>query len=282
MLAAGLDPAAQAGGIGATAYYGALPIAALALIHSLDRTASSALEALRPDLDMDEAEIAVAHHELTVAPARPAWLIALFSVVITTLGYVSDPVGSGIAGYSARGAGVPLVLGEPDHGDLPRAHLPHRAPASADRPNPRAGPRGSTSSTRRGCMRCPGSRRGRRSGSSSCWRQACSCCRRPPGSRTGSSRWAWYASAVAIATAAFFLPLWGMHGRLVAEKRPAAGRGRGAAQAAARAAQRRHRHRRSRACRRAQQDDRQHRSSSARSLRSCQPGHGPRAPCEAS
>jgi hypothetical protein len=86
--------------LGAVLYYGALPFAALALIHSLDRTAIRAVEVLRPDLAMDDAEVSLARHQLTIAPARPALLIAVFAFVITPLGFLSDPVGAGIVGYS--------------------------------------------------------------------------------------------------------------------------------------------------------------------------------------
>lgn len=100
VLATQSDATTAGSPLGAVLYYGALPFAALALIHSLDRTVSNAVEVLRPDLQMNDAEIAVALHRLTVAPARPAALIAVFALVVTPLGYVSDPVGAGIAGYS--------------------------------------------------------------------------------------------------------------------------------------------------------------------------------------
>ncbi|MEW5992135.1 MAG: hypothetical protein AB1736_12420 [Chloroflexota bacterium] len=85
----------------ANAYYGLLPFAILALIHSLDRTAGGALRALRAHLDMDDAEVAETHHRLTVIPATPTAILALVSFgALTPLGYVMDPVGSGIVDYA--------------------------------------------------------------------------------------------------------------------------------------------------------------------------------------
>jgi hypothetical protein len=217
VVAAEFDPAMQANGIGSAMYYGALPIAALALIHSLDRTASGALETLRPDLDMDEREIAQARHQLTVAPARAAWLIALFSVVITTLGYVSDPVGTGISGYSPAAlafrwfwesliTAIFLVLVYHTVRQLrliARIHERVRRVDVFDQGRLYAMSR-VTSRTAIGLVVL----------------LAPSLFLLP--AAAGVSYWVitvgWYASAVAIATAAFFLPLWGMHGRLVAEK----------------------------------------------------------------
>jgi hypothetical protein len=87
------------------AYYSALPFGILGLIHGLDRVASQALAAIRPLLQMDDDEIAVAHHRLTVIPARPAILLTAFGYVSAAVGYVLDPVGSGIVGMT------PLTLG---------------------------------------------------------------------------------------------------------------------------------------------------------------------------
>lgn len=86
-------------------YYGALPFAALGLIHSLDRTAGQALRDLRPVLEASDRDVALIHHELTVAPRRPAAVLALIAFVITPTGYILDPVAAGIVGYS------PVLLG---------------------------------------------------------------------------------------------------------------------------------------------------------------------------
>lgn len=89
-------------GIVGIAYYGALPFAILGLIHRLDRAAGQALRSVRPLLQMDETGVAGMHYQLTVVPARPAALLALAAIVVTQLGYVMDPVGSGIVGLSTE------------------------------------------------------------------------------------------------------------------------------------------------------------------------------------
>lgn len=86
-------------------YYGALPFAALGLIHRLDRTAGEALRDLRPILEASDSEIRGIHHELTVVPRRPAAVLALIAFAITPIGYILDPAGAGIVGYS------PALLG---------------------------------------------------------------------------------------------------------------------------------------------------------------------------
>jgi hypothetical protein len=87
-------------------YYGALPFAVLGLIGSLDRTAGRALATLRPLLRLSDAELADARRNLTVAPARPALLITIFAVAVTPVGYILDPVGSGVVGYGPLGLGA--------------------------------------------------------------------------------------------------------------------------------------------------------------------------------
>ncbi|MBF8290093.1 MAG: hypothetical protein HW391_1061 [Chloroflexi bacterium] len=85
--------------VGGALYYGALPFAVIALIHSLDRTASSALGVLRPVLAMDDAEISETHHQMTVAPARPAMIVTLIAAIVGPVTYALDPIGSQIVGY---------------------------------------------------------------------------------------------------------------------------------------------------------------------------------------
>jgi hypothetical protein len=98
-----LEPSAPALDPIPIVYYGALPFAVLWLIANLDRTASRALAALRPLLRLSDDEIGEARRTLTKVPARPALAITVFSALITPVGYVVDPVGSGVAGYSIVG-----------------------------------------------------------------------------------------------------------------------------------------------------------------------------------
>ena len=115
VMAAGLSATTPVSGPGADlalfsiAYYGALPFGILALIHGLDRVASEALTTLRPLLRMDDAEVAIAHHRLTVIPARPAIVLTVVGYLAAGLGYVLDPVGSGIVGFSPLSLGVRWV-----------------------------------------------------------------------------------------------------------------------------------------------------------------------------
>lgn len=204
--------------VASTAYYGALPFAVLALIHSLDRTASGALHALRRHLEMDDGEVSDALHQLTVAPARPAALIALFSALVTPLGYAMDPVGAGIVGYSPQGlvfrwfweslvTSVFLVLVYHTIRQLRLIGRIHEQVREVDvfDQGPLYAMSKVTSRTAIGLviLLVP------------------SLFLLP--SEAGVSYLvisaAWYGMAVVIAAAAFFLPLWGMHDRLAAEKR---------------------------------------------------------------
>lgn len=79
-------------------YYGALPSAIFFLIHHLDGTTADAIRSLRPLLTMQDAEVDDLGYRLTVIPARPALIATVISLILGPLGYISDPVGSGIAG----------------------------------------------------------------------------------------------------------------------------------------------------------------------------------------
>lgn len=85
----------------ALVYYAALPFGTLALIHRLDGLASHALAGVRPILRATDLEFAKMHRELTVAPARPAWIITGAAYFVTIAGFIADPSGSGLTGYSA-------------------------------------------------------------------------------------------------------------------------------------------------------------------------------------
>lgn len=87
----------------AITYYGALPCAVLWLMHSLDRTAGRALSTVGPLLQMDDAESAAMHYRLTIAPARPSALLALFAFALTPVGYILDPAASGVVGLTGQG-----------------------------------------------------------------------------------------------------------------------------------------------------------------------------------
>lgn len=216
--AGALEPSMLGDATFAGLYYGALPLATVALIHSLDRTVGGAMNVLRPDLDMDDAEVAVALREMTVAPARPAAAIVLASVALVILSFVSDPVGAGIEGYAPAGvaflvfwesliAAIFLVLIYHTVRQLrliARIHRRVRRIDAFDQSRLYAMSR-VTSRTAIGLVLL----------------LAPSLFLLP--TDAGASTWiitgSWYAFSVSIAAAAFFAPLWGMHERLVAEKR---------------------------------------------------------------
>ncbi len=86
--------------LGSAVYYGALPGGVLYLIHRLDRTAGEAFSALRPNLSVGDAEAARLARQLTVVPARTALIVTAIAIALGPVGYITDPVGSGIAGLS--------------------------------------------------------------------------------------------------------------------------------------------------------------------------------------
>ncbi len=100
LVLGGPEAATANGGAFGLVYYAALPLAALGLIHLLDRTADRALTMLRPLLAKDDTEVERLRYQLTVAPARPAAIVTVFSYAITPIGYVTDPAASGVVGLT--------------------------------------------------------------------------------------------------------------------------------------------------------------------------------------
>ncbi|MEO8207776.1 MAG: hypothetical protein ABI598_01980 [Chloroflexota bacterium] len=87
-------------------YYGALPGAIFFLIHHLDGTTADAIRGLRPLLAMGDEEVEDLGYRLTIIPARPAMIAAVISMVLGPLGYLTDPVGSGIVGLEPWALGL--------------------------------------------------------------------------------------------------------------------------------------------------------------------------------
>jgi hypothetical protein len=81
----------------ANTYWGVLPVALIWTAGYLERVAGEAFDAFRPALDRPDHEAARLRYELTVVPARPAMLIALGALALTGATYVLDPVGIGVA-----------------------------------------------------------------------------------------------------------------------------------------------------------------------------------------
>jgi hypothetical protein len=85
------------------AFWGFMMGLTLWLFHYLDGVARSALDAFRPALTATDADFARLRYELTVVPARPAALLFLFSVVMTPIYYIADPVASDVVGLTPVG-----------------------------------------------------------------------------------------------------------------------------------------------------------------------------------
>jgi hypothetical protein len=220
MLSAGVavfEPAIQSAGPVSMVYYAILPVAVLALMHVLDRTADRALRTLGPLLPLTSEELARVHRELTVVPARPAVLLAIFGAFVTPIGYVTDPVGSGIVGLSAGGlffrwfweslvTAAFLTLIYHTLRQLRRIDRINAAVMGVDPfdQGPLYAMSQVTSGTAAGLLVL----------------LAPSALLIPAGAEAGFLVITafWYGLAVAVAFAAFFLPLRGMHARLAAEK----------------------------------------------------------------
>ncbi|TAJ99653.1 MAG: hypothetical protein EPO36_11390 [Chloroflexota bacterium] len=86
-------------------YWGVILTMMLWVAAHLDRVAGSSLEASRPALSLADAEVARLRYELTVDPASWSAAALVGSAVLTILQFVVDPVGSNLVGLAA-----PLVV----------------------------------------------------------------------------------------------------------------------------------------------------------------------------
>ena len=204
--------------VAAAVYYGALPFAVLLLIRLLDRRAGRALRSLRPILEMDDGEAVTTAHRLTVVPARPAIVLLVAAIVLGPLSYVVDPVGSGVAGLTAGSLALRFVwesfvsalflvliyhtfrqlrLIDAIHRRIVRIDLFDQAPLYSFSRVTSLTATGLVVLLVPGVLLIPSD-----AGQGFLLLSA-----------------AWYAAAVAIAAAAFVLPLRGIHDRIDAEKR---------------------------------------------------------------
>lgn len=87
----------------ALVFWGIFLVALLATVAYLDTVAGAAFDAFRPALDQPEDELRTMRYGLVVLPARPAWLLTIFTVVITPAYYLADPVGAEIVGLDTTG-----------------------------------------------------------------------------------------------------------------------------------------------------------------------------------
>ena len=204
--------------LSATLYYGTLPVAVLGLMHLLDSRARLAVAALAPRLALDPEAVAELTYRLSVAPARPAAIIAIAAPAFTAIGFILDPVGSGIVGYDSVAMAFRIVaealitalfvvlllhtfrqlrLIAGIHRDITEFSLFDQGPLY--------GMSGVTSTTAIGLLLLLGP----------------SVLLIPAGANAAYIVLTafWYGLAGVVAAAAFFLPLRGVHDRLGAEKR---------------------------------------------------------------
>ncbi len=107
----------RVGGVGANVevgtgiFYGALPVALLWLIYYLDGEAHQAMDTFEPALDGSEVELARLRYGLTVVPATPALVVTGLGVAAQAAQYILDPAGSVIVGLTPAGLAL-RALGE--------------------------------------------------------------------------------------------------------------------------------------------------------------------------
>jgi hypothetical protein len=97
----GLVPAGQLDP--AQTIWGAVTVAVLAATHHLRNVAGASFDAFRPALGAGVADPDRVRYEMTVMPARPVVALIVFSVAITPLYYVADPVAAQVVGLSGAG-----------------------------------------------------------------------------------------------------------------------------------------------------------------------------------
>lgn len=101
--------AAANGGIVTGLYYGALPVALLGLIYYLDGEAHDAMDDFEPALQVSESDAARLRYELTVIPAAPALIVTVLALLAQATQYILDPAGSLIVGLSPMGLALRAV-----------------------------------------------------------------------------------------------------------------------------------------------------------------------------
>lgn len=91
-------------------YWGLFPVVLLWIIGHLQRVAHTSLDRFRQAIDASDAEIERLRWELTVAPARPALLVATAAIPLTIGSYLLDPVGTGIGTLGREGLVIRALL----------------------------------------------------------------------------------------------------------------------------------------------------------------------------
>ncbi|MBF8290090.1 MAG: hypothetical protein HW391_1058 [Chloroflexi bacterium] len=87
-------------------FWGILPVITLWLFRDVERAAATAFDAFRPALNLSEPELARLRYELTVIPDRLSLVITVVAVGFTLVSFALDPAGSDAVGLT----GLPLVV----------------------------------------------------------------------------------------------------------------------------------------------------------------------------
>ena len=90
----------------ANVYFGVLPVALIWTAGYVEKVAASAFDAFRPALALERSELERLRYQLTVMPARPSLVATVAAIAVTASTYVADPVGTAVAGLP-----LPALIG---------------------------------------------------------------------------------------------------------------------------------------------------------------------------
>lgn len=79
--------------------WGVVTVGFLAIVHLFEWIAQWAFDTVRPETDLAEEAAARFRYELAIFPAVPGLIVLIAAFPLTLVGYVTDPVASGIVGY---------------------------------------------------------------------------------------------------------------------------------------------------------------------------------------
>jgi len=91
-------------------FYGFFFVMPLAVLHYLDYTAGTSWDRFRPVTNLDPEAAARTRYQLTIAPARSGWILLVLGYVINTAWYLLDPAGVGIAAQPLLHVALRVVI----------------------------------------------------------------------------------------------------------------------------------------------------------------------------
>jgi hypothetical protein len=91
-------------------FYGFFFVMPLGVLHYLDHTAGQSWDRFRPVTNLDDAAAARTRYELTVTPARGGLVLLILGYLTNTIWYLADPAGVGIAGQPALFVAMRVVI----------------------------------------------------------------------------------------------------------------------------------------------------------------------------